>query len=147
MRAALDTNILAYAEGIDDQTRKEMAQELLALLPPRRTVIPVQALGELYRILTRKGWPAQAAQQAVLAWEDNGILMPTTIDGFILATNFAGRYKLQIWDAVMLAGASMAGCAALLSEDMGHGTTYGGVTVVNPFRPDRHPLLDALLAP
>ena len=33
----------------------------------------------------------------------------------------------------------------LLSEDLGEGFTWGGVTVVNPFTSPRHALLNALL--
>jgi len=46
-----------------------------------------------------------------------------------------------------LSAASAAGCRLLLSEDMQEGFTWGGVTVVNPFTDEPHPLLAAALAP
>ena len=52
---------------------------------------------------------------------------------------------MGIWDAVVLSAASQAACRLLISEDLQDGFTWGGVTVVDPFATERHPLLDALL--
>ena len=52
---------------------------------------------------------------------------------------------MAIWDAVMLSAAAEAGCRLLLSEDFQEGFTWRGVSVTNPFAPERHALLDALL--
>jgi predicted nucleic acid-binding protein len=46
----------------------------------------------------------------------------------------------------MLSAAAVARCRLLLSEDLQEGFTWRGVTVTNPFRVDRHPLLAAVLA-
>jgi predicted nucleic acid-binding protein len=35
-------------------------------------------------------------------------------------------------------------CRVLLSEDLQHGFTWRGTTVVDPFKQPAHPLLDAL---
>ena len=145
MRAALDTNILAYAEGVDDPSRQKSAQALVARLDPLLTVIPVQVLGELFSVLTRKGLSRDVARQVILSWEENGELAPTTTDVFTAAVVLALRHKMQIWDCVILSAAADAGCALLLSEDMGHGSTFAGVTVINPFLPTPHPLLRTLL--
>lgn len=145
MKAALDTNILAYAEGVDDAGRQKSAQALVAELDPMCTVIPVQVLGELFSVLTRKGASREIAQQAILSWEENGELAPTTTDVLLSALGLALRHRLQIWDSVVIAAAAEAGCALLLSEDMAHGATFAGVTVINPFSTERHPLLRALL--
>jgi len=44
------------------------------------------------------------------------------------------RYRIQWWDAPILAAAQQLGCTHLLSEDFSHGQRYDGVTVINPFR-------------
>ena len=54
MRIALDTNILAYAEGVNGSARKRAALELIRKLPERSTFVPVQVLGELFRVLVGK---------------------------------------------------------------------------------------------
>lgn len=62
------------------------------------------------------------------------------------AAELASIHQLSIWDAVILSAASDSGCRVLLSEDMQHGFTWSGTTVVNPFHHDRHPLLVAALS-
>jgi predicted nucleic acid-binding protein len=44
MRIALDTNILAYAEGVGDKQRRDASLKLLAALPEDEVVIPTQTL-------------------------------------------------------------------------------------------------------
>ncbi len=53
--------------------------------------------------------------------------------------------KISIWDAIVLATAAEAGCRMLLSEDMQHGFTWSGVTIVNPLVTPSHWLLESLL--
>jgi hypothetical protein len=79
MRLALDTNILVYAEGLNDATRKAQARELLSKLARADVVLPVQVAGELFRVLVRKArrTPAEA-RLAVEGWQDLFGSEPTT---------------------------------------------------------------------
>ena len=54
VRVALDTNILAYAEGVNGASRKKIALEMIGKLPTEATLLPVQTLGELFHVLVRK---------------------------------------------------------------------------------------------
>jgi len=54
-------------------------------------------------------------------------------------------HRMGIWHAVIMATASLAKCRILLSENMEHGFTWNGVTVIDPFRSSRHPLLATAL--
>jgi len=54
MRLALDTNILAYAKGIGDETRCLSACKLVEKLTDREVILPAQTLGELSRVLVAK---------------------------------------------------------------------------------------------
>ncbi|MDO8318948.1 hypothetical protein, partial [Rhodoferax sp.] len=47
MRIALDTNVLAYAEGLGDELRCGKAVQLIGLLATRELILPAQTLGEL----------------------------------------------------------------------------------------------------
>jgi predicted nucleic acid-binding protein len=47
VRAALDTNILAYAEGVNAPEQKDQALELIRSLAVGTAVLPVQVLGDL----------------------------------------------------------------------------------------------------
>ena len=62
----LDTNVLAYAEGVNDSGRQACALDILARLPIGATVIPVQVLGELFRVLTRKAQRTPADARAAI---------------------------------------------------------------------------------
>ena len=45
MRVAIDTNILAYAEGVGDAARRDATMDLFTRLPPEFVLLPVQVLG------------------------------------------------------------------------------------------------------
>lgn len=49
------------------------------------------------------------------------------------ALGLAERVRISPWDAAILEAARRAGCTRVLSEDLGDGQVYGGVTVENPF--------------
>ena len=137
MHYALDTNFMVYFEGVNDLPRRMKARQFLDALDPGDVAIPVQALGELFNVLTRKvKWPAAEARAAVLAWTDTYEVIDTTPDVLLEAMELSTTHQLAVWDAIMLAGAAQAGCRVLLSEDMRHGFTWRGTTVRNPFRPD-----------
>lgn len=146
MRIALDTNILAYAEGVNDSVKRDAVADMLQALSPETLVIPVQVLGELFNVLVRKAGKSRSeAGLALLGWRDAFATISTTPEVMSAAVDVATVHDLSIWDAVILSAASQAGCRLLLSENLQHGFTWGGVTVVNPFAMPRHPLLDALL--
>jgi predicted nucleic acid-binding protein len=147
MRAALDTNILAYAEGFGDSRRQQASLDLVRRLPPSVLIIPAQCLGELFRVLTGKArQDAASAQKAVLGWADAYGTADSTWTAFQSAMDLAASHNLQIWDALILAVAAEQRCRLLLSEDMQHEFTWRGVTVVNPYQEAKHHLLQALLA-
>jgi predicted nucleic acid-binding protein len=146
MNVAVDSNILAYAEGVNGSRNKAAALALLQALPPESTLVPVQALGELFTVLVRKAGKSRAdAAAAVLSWGDAFPLVETSNDVLLAATDLADAHQLSLWDAVMLSAAADARCRLLLSEDLQDGFTWRGVTVANPFAPRRHPLLEALI--
>lgn len=147
MIVALDTNVLAYAEGSNDAARQACALDIIAGLPPGAAIVPVQVLGELFRVLTGKmKRPADAARTAILSWRDAMPVRDTTDDALLAAMDLVVDHRLQIWDALVLAVAAAARCRLLLSEDLQEGFTWRGVTVANPFAEARHPLLIQLLA-
>lgn len=146
MTIALDTNVLAYAEGTNGRAMRDRALELLQRIPTGAVVVPVQTLGELFYVLVRKAKRRPArAQAAVLSWSDAYPKAETSVAVMVNATDLAAKHGLTIWDSVVLAAAAEAGCRLLLSEDLQEGFTWRGVTVSNPFAKELHPLLRALL--
>jgi len=142
MRVAIDTNVLAYAEGLGDATRCGQARQWLAKLPPASVIIPMQALGELQRVLVAKARvSATDARAAVLGWADAFDVVDARWTTMQAALDLCVDHQLVIWDALILATAADARCRLLLTEDMQHGFTWRGVTLVNPFVAPAHPLL------
>lgn len=147
MRVALDTNILAYAEGVGDETRCGMAIRLIEQLPTERVLLPAQTLGELYRVLTGKaGRNAAATRTAILGWADCYAVADSTWTAYQSALDLAADHGLRIWDALILSVAAGNRCRLLLSEDFHQGFTWAGVMVVNPFATPRSSLLTGILA-
>ncbi len=147
MKAALDTNVLAYAEGVNGLRRQDLALRFLRAVPEGTIVIPIQALGELFNVLVRKAERSRnSARAALLSWRDAFPLVETSAAAVIAASDVAATHQLSIWDAVMLSVSAAAGCRLLLSEDLQEGFTWNGVTVVSPFASTQHALLKSLLA-
>ncbi len=146
VRLALDTNILAYAEGVNGQAHKADALALLERLRVQDIVLPAQAFGELYNVLVRKTRvPAGPARDAVLAWHETFPLIATSPSVMVAAADLAADHHFSIWDAAILAASASQGCAMLLSEDVQDGFVWGGVTVVDPFATALNPRLRTLL--
>jgi predicted nucleic acid-binding protein len=132
VRTALDTNILVYAEGVNGEERKDAAVRIIRDLD--ELVIPIQALGELFTVLTRKARrPAAEARAVVLGWHDAYPVTETSSGVMLDAMELSVGHKVALWDAIMLAAAAASGCRLLLSEDMQDGFTWRGVTIRNPF--------------
>jgi predicted nucleic acid-binding protein len=119
---------------------------LVARIPQGAGVIPAQVLGELFNVLVRKaGRSRETANDVLLSWRDAFSTAATEPLTMLLAADLAADHQLGIWDSVILATASQAGCRLLLSEDMQDGFTWGGVTVVNPFSETTSAMLESLI--
>ena len=133
-RVTLDTNILVYAFDRDAGERRETAASLIERATGWDCVLTLQALGEFFWAVTRKGkMPAELAANQVGDWQT---LFPvqaagrSTLERAIAATR---EHSLSFWDAMIWASAREAGCGLLLSEDFQHGRTLDGVRFHNPF--------------
>lgn len=142
---AIDSNVLAYAEGVDDEVRQERAISVINAIG-ENLVIPVQVLGELFNVLVRKGGHSKAsAYERVGTWADTYGLIPTTASMLLDASAIAAAHDFQIWDAIILCAAAEAGCDLLLSEDMHEGFAWNGTTIANPFTQAGEKMLQAVL--
>ena len=147
MRLALDTNILAYAEGLGDADRCAQARQWVSRASQAEAVLPTQVLGELQRVLVIKSRRSAAdARSAVLSWADAFEVAESGWAAMQSALDLCADHQLSMWDALILATAAEARCRVLLTEDLQHGFTWRGVTLVNPFLAPEHPLLSRLAA-
>lgn len=125
-----DSNILLYL--LSSNTEKaERAEHILA----SSAIVSVQVLNEITNVMRRK---------AKLTWaETNGFLasirtlcpvVPLTVETHDKGRQLAQRYKLSVYDAMIVAAAVLAGCSTLYSEDMQDGLMVDRLLkIVNPF--------------
>jgi predicted nucleic acid-binding protein len=146
MKAALDTNVMLYAECFGDPHRVGIAISTATMMTGLAAEISTEACAELHFAMTRKFklGRAQAADR-LLAWRTHFSIRPVTIQGFESAVVLARDHAFQIFDAIILATAAESGCQLLLSEDMQDGFVWRGVTIVNPFAVAPHNLLKSYL--
>ena len=131
MRVALDTNVLVYAEGFGDDVRCQLAGNLIARLKPTDSIVAVQVLGELSRVLTSKMKKSGSeVRDLLLSWSDGVVVADTTWTAFQSAMDLSVDHQISMWDALILAVAAENKCRLLLSEDFQNGFTWRGVTVI-----------------
>ena len=131
----LDTNILVYsASGIPADSEKSSIAR--ALTSRSDVAISLQVLQEFYCV-ARHPRKLDFTHDEALAychrWRRFTVLEPT-LAVFDDALVLCERYRIQFYDATIVAAARQLKCRILLSEDLSHGQTYGGVRVVSPFR-------------
>lgn len=132
MTAFLDTNILVYAFSQD--SRAIRARELLDV----GGTIGVQCLNEFANVARNKlgmDWgEVDAALGEIRFLCDVGGPVDVTLHE--RALGIARRYRLKIFDSLILAAALDAGCETLWSEDMQDGLVVEtAITIRNPFLP------------
>jgi len=95
MKVALDTNILAYAEGANGSAMRDKALDLIQRLPSDAVVLPVQTLGELFNVLVRKVTRRPTrARDAVLSWRDTFPTVETSSRVMVNAMDLAFDHDL-----------------------------------------------------
>ena len=132
----IDTNILLYAYDLDSPPEKrKVAGSLIQDAWQRRgsTALSVQVLLEFYVNFVRKNpTGASDASAITLEWTLWPVIENTT-SLFQLGLVIKDRWKVSIWDAMILAAAQTSGASKLFTEDLNHGQDYGGVRAINPF--------------
>jgi predicted nucleic acid-binding protein len=127
--AFFDTNILIYAQ----QTGGKADRARALLLGGGK--LSVQVLNEFSAVSRRKQkkeWrEIGEAISDVLTLVDPPLAL--TLDLHAAARVLAEDQQLSFYDALIVASAMGAGCDVLYSEDMQHGRTVAGLSIINPF--------------
>ena len=146
MRFSLDTNVLVYAAIQQSGPKHRVAIDIVERARSRDCVIALQALGELFRVLTGR-FKVLPADATALVHEFRATIPVVAADNCLIdAMDAVVGHSLSFWDAMMWATTRRAGCRLLLSEDGDDGRTLGGVTLVDPFA-SRSPLLREASSP
>jgi predicted nucleic acid-binding protein len=128
--AFIDANVLLYLASADEQ-KITRVEGILA----QGGTISVQILNEIANVARRK---MRMEWAETIAFVERFRLLLTVVpltqqiheDGLRLAE----RYRLSVYDGMVVAAALQTGCSVLLSEDMHHGLKVEGrLEIRNPF--------------
>ncbi len=138
MKAAcfVDTNILLYRASTSETERpKRIVAE--ALMRRDDIGLSAQVLAEFYHNAISKPGLRMSAEVAAAIVNALALLpvIPVTSEIVQAAIPLQQRYQISYWDAAILAAAKELTANTVFSEDLAHGQTYDGVTVLNPFLP------------
>lgn len=136
MRSFFDTNISVYAHDRRAPQKAAVADQLLSECASRgQAVLSIQVLQEFYSAVMRKLSPPltyEAARDAVSELALLDVVEPD-ISLMMDAIATSHRYRLAIWDSLIIQAALRGEAEILYSEDLQHGQVFGSVTVRNPF--------------
>jgi predicted nucleic acid-binding protein len=130
-----DSNVVLYLLS-GDAAKLSAVQALLRRYSGRRKgTISVQVLNEVTQVTQRKlayTWGQTHAVIAVL--QAMCEVVPLTLASHTLGRKLAERYGFSVYDAMIVAAASLSDARVLYSEDLQHGLVVDAqLTVINPF--------------
>ena len=140
---AFDTNILVYAEALDDPFQRHIkSRSLLGKATLSDAIIPLQVFAELSNVCNRKNILKPLDLATRIAEYESFFQTPANdMRDILLASTIAEQFKMQYFDALIIAVAARAGATILLSEDMHDGLEIGGLRIINPFAAANETLL------
>lgn len=127
----VDTNVLIYLAA-DDAAKAERVEELLAA----GATISVQVLNETANVLRRKAGLSWDETRAFLNMVRSlAAVQPLTVETHEQGLRISERYRLSLYDGMIVAAARSAGCELIWSEDMQDGLLIdGALRIQNPFK-------------
>jgi predicted nucleic acid-binding protein len=140
MSVFVDSTTLLYPLDPTELTKGTTCDTWLRAVTNSSTmVLSVQVLNEMHSVVWRR--PAFVTARAGIRdhlrqYHRFCTAPPPTPERQEQAWALQDRYRVQWWDALLLASANAAACDYFLSEDLNDGQVYGGVTAINPFRHD-----------
>jgi hypothetical protein len=144
LSAALDSKVLAYAEGVDEPERQIEALAVIRSIPDGRLVVPAQALAELFNVLVRNARLERAiARSLVLTWQAACPVLENVTSRTCARTRSGDRSSLGHVGRRHTVGRVGSWLPAAGVGRPVRGLRLG-ITVVNPFAPMPHKLLDNL---
>ena len=133
-RSFIDTNVLIYAEAVDEPIKQKVALVLLReLFETTRGVLSTQVLKEYCNVALKKLRLSPDHIRAQLDLYAQFEVVQVTPALIRAGLDLHQTRKLAFYDALIVASAQAVGCAVLLSEDMNAGQAMAGLRIVNPF--------------
>lgn len=130
-KITLDTNILIYAFGKEDDARKQIAKEIIT----KCNIISLQVVNETVYVLLKKfKFQLTELDPVINFMRQNFIISDLNIRSLDQTIRISAHYGFSFWDSMMLASALENNCSILYSEDMQHNQIIEGrLQIINPF--------------
>lgn len=133
----IDTNILIYHLDTSNARKHKRAEAIVRnALTTGQGCISTQVAQECLNVALRKAavvLSAKAAHQYLEVVLAPLIQVVTTTSLLARAMDNKVRWGFSFYDSLIVAGAQVAGCRVLFSEDLQHDQDLDGLRVVNPF--------------
>ena len=131
----IDTNILIYTYSVDEADKQMIANKVLEDYSDV-IIISNQVINELTNVLFKKfKLSSNDIENTILELDTFVDIVGFDIRTQIKAVRIKEKYKLQYYDALIIATAIENGCTVLMSEDMQHHQVIEKVlTIINPFK-------------
>ena len=133
----VDTNVFIYAYTNQDETKREIAREVLDRLADEKIgCVSTQVLNEMFSVLTRGVQEISRIERAkrnVNNLIDTWLVLDTTSETVKEAMKGVTDYRMSYWDSLIWAAANLNGVPYVLSEDFSDGRRIDRVTFLNPF--------------
>ena len=111
MRASFDTNILVYAVDRAEERKHSLAVKVIGWASRADCIFTVQALGEIFNVVTRKtGLDLAEAEGFIDDWRSVFPVASATPDCLTSAIQAVHHHGLTYWDAMLWATARDTGC-------------------------------------
>ena len=133
----LDTNVFVYSFDQGEPAKRARAMELIArALRTGDGLVSYQVVQEFLSVALQK-FAAPLGLEECRSYL-GAVMMPLcrvfpTAELYSKALHVRGAAGLAFYDALIVAGAVLAGCSRVLSEDMQDGRVIEGVRIENPF--------------
>lgn len=121
-KPTLDTNILIYAFGKQEDARKQIAKEIIT----KCNIISLQVVNEtIYVLLKKFKFPHRELEKIIEFMKQNFVISDI---------NIADQYGFPFWDSMIVASALSNHCSVLYSEDLQNNQIIDGrLQIINPF--------------
>ena len=131
-KPTLDTNVLIYAFGKQDDERKQIAKTIISKCP----VISLQVVNETIYVLLRKfKFTPNELDDVAEFMKLNFVISDLNIHTLDHTLKISARYGFSFWDSMMVAAALDNHCSVLYSEDMQNDQIIEKrLQIVNPFK-------------
>ena len=133
----LDTNLFIYHVDDADHRKQEIAAGIIRqALDSGRGCISYQVVQECLNVMLRKASQRLDVSYARRYLEDTLeplIGVPNNASLYHRALDIHARYQFHFYDSLIVAGALVAGCKTLFSEDLQDGQRIESLTITNPF--------------